>query len=240
MAGAASQAIPKTCGALPLVQLERIEAKSLQTRVYQSLKSELIGGTFEPGHVLVIREIAQQLGVSPMPVRQALHRLVSEYALEEEDKARASVRVPELSDQTFEELRAARVLVEGEAVAIAAKRMRPATIGRLNKLNKLLLGAIESSDVAAAINANYRFHFELYETANSTIIMRVIESLWLQSGPYFRVLISKVFSNIGRPDIKLNNNDRLLAALAANNSEAAREALADDINVAAAIYRALR
>ncbi len=219
--------------------LERIEARSLQARVYHRLKQAMMSGAFEPGQVLIIRELAEQLGVSPMPVRQSLHRLVSEHALVEEDKARASVLVPQLSDVTFEELRAARVLVEGEAAALAAARADKTTMVRLRKLDSALIKAISAKDVAGAIDSNYEFHFALYAGARSTILLRIIESLWLQSGPYFRVLIKAAFEKLGEPFAALRSNELVLKALEEGDGAAARAALADDINSAAAFYRSI-
>ncbi len=150
---------------------------------------------------------------------------------------RSSVRVPWLSNQVFEELRAARCVIEGEAAALAALAATKAQVSRLEKLNKALLAAVASKDVDGAISANYEFHFALYRIAQSTTLLRIIESLWLQSGPYFRVLIIRSFETMKDPFQNLNTNDRLLSAIAANDAQGARTALEDDINVAARLYR---
>ena len=55
---------------------------NLQQRVYESLRASLIGGLFAPGESLSLRRIAAANGVSPMPVREAVKRLISEGAIE--------------------------------------------------------------------------------------------------------------------------------------------------------------
>jgi DNA-binding GntR family transcriptional regulator len=145
--------------------------------------------------------------------------------------------VPWLSNAVFEELRAARCVIEGEAASLAALLATKPQVAKLGKLNNALLAAVAAKNVDAAISANYEFHFALYRIAQSTTLLRIIESLWLQSGPYFRVLIIRSFETMTDPFQNLNTNDRLLTAIAANDARGARIALEDDINVAAQLYR---
>lgn len=233
-----------------IVFLERIQARSLNTQVYRRLKAALITGQFAPGQVLLIRDLAEQVGTSPMPIRQALSRLVSENALVEDNKVRSSVRVPELSASVFQELRAVRQLVEAEAAALAAEKARPVDIKRLRTLNAAVKQAVGDEDATKAIQANFDFHFEIYDIADCTILRRTIESLWLQSGPYFRMLIESSFSSLHDAkteesaraglDKALARNDRIIETLAKNDVEAARNAMRDDINRTAEFFLAIR
>ena len=67
-------------------------------RVYAGLKSGLMTGKYHPGERLVVRILAEHFATSPMPVREALHRLVSEEALVE--LSHRGVAVPEVSAET--------------------------------------------------------------------------------------------------------------------------------------------
>ena len=58
-----------------------IDVTTVQERVYQELRNALYQGRFMPGEVLTIRALAAALGTSPMPVREAIQRLVTENAL---------------------------------------------------------------------------------------------------------------------------------------------------------------
>lgn len=226
--------------------LEPIQARNLNTQVYQQLKSELITGQFAPGQVLLVRDLAEKLGTSPMPIRQSLSRLVSEHALVEDDKFRASVRVPELSARVFQELRAVRRLVEAEAAALAAQNASAAAIKKMHALNTAIKKAVHDQNATKAIQANYDFHFAIYGLAGSTILMRTIESLWLQSGPYFRALIETLFESVNRAETgkvaqvgveaALARNDEIISALEAGDSAAAGRALANDIDRTAEFF----
>ncbi len=96
-------------------------AENLQERLYQRLREDLLAGRFQPGERLKIRDLANQWGTSPMPVRAALQRLVAEGALEGE--AQRSLRVPLMTRERFLQILQVRLSLEGLA---AEKRQRPA------------------------------------------------------------------------------------------------------------------
>src|SRR5271155_4909748 len=87
-----------------------IEHETLYDRVYRELKNSIMAGAFKPGSELTLRSVAGALGTSFMPVRDAMRRLVAERALEMRP-SRTSRRI--------------RLLLEGEAVALAAKKISP-------------------------------------------------------------------------------------------------------------------
>jgi DNA-binding GntR family transcriptional regulator len=228
------------------VSLAPINARNLHSEVYLRLKSALMAGQFAPGQTLLIRDLAEQLGTSPMPVRQALSRLVSEHALVEDDKVRASVRVPPLSAERFEELLMVRKLVEAEAAALAAERATAADIRKLRSLNEAVKRGVRDGNITATIQANFDFHFAIYRLTRNVILERAIESLWLQSGPYFRLLVQSLFESLSSPpvarearrgsDEALARNDRIIAALENNDPADARVALSADIDRTAKVF----
>src|SRR3979490_191437 len=106
--------------------LARIERETVQDRVYSVLRDQLMRGGFEPGQKLKIAELAEALGTSAMPVREALNRLAAERAIE--SMPNRSVRVPALSRECLQDLMEARFAVEGHAVARAASNMTVETL----------------------------------------------------------------------------------------------------------------
>ena len=99
-------------------QLAPVGRETVQDRVYSELRRALIGGLFEPSQVLTIRGLADALVTSTMPVREALGRLITEKALEA--LPNRSVRVPPITLERIDDLLRARILIEGEAIALAA------------------------------------------------------------------------------------------------------------------------
>ena len=109
----------------------QIDRETLNDRAYGALKQNLISGQFVPGQVLVIRKLAEELGISTTPIREALQRLVAERILELQQNR--SVAVPRLATATFRELVRIRSALEGLAVEMAVDDVGPAELKQLRK-----------------------------------------------------------------------------------------------------------
>jgi DNA-binding GntR family transcriptional regulator len=204
--------------------LARIERETVQERVYGVLRDRLMRGGFEPGQKLKIAELASALGTSAMPVREALNRLAAERAIE--SLPNRSVRVPALSKDSLQDLMETRFAVEGLAVARAAANMTAETLAQLNDLiaGQSETDAEHSSEASA--RQNRAFHFTIYRQSGSTVLLPIIESLWLQFGPYLRAASERFDGREGRGT---NFHIEIVAALARSDGKAARAALESDI-----------
>jgi DNA-binding GntR family transcriptional regulator len=209
--------------------LAPVGRETVQDRVYSELRRALISGVFAPGQVLTIRQLSDALMTSTMPVREALGRLISERALEA--LPNRSIRVPPITLDRIDDLLRARILIEGEAIALAAPRMTAQRIANLHaymaEWQALRLdGDPATVDQEAALNQS--FHFEIYNACGSPALIPMIESLWLQSGPCTRAAIF-AFSEAGERDsARFHHN--MIDALVAGKPQAAREALVADIS----------
>ncbi len=209
--------------------LAPVGRESVQDRVYTELRRALISGLFAPGQVVTIRQLSDALMTSTMPVRDALGRLISERALEA--LPNRSIRVPPMTLERIDDLLRTRILIEGEAIALAAPRMTPAIVATLRGFMAewqvlRLDGDPATVDQEAALNQ--AFHFEIYNACGSPVLIPMIESLWLQSGPCTRAAIF-AFSEAGESD-SAHFHLNMIDALAAGNAQAAREALVADIS----------
>lgn len=206
-----------------------VERETVQDRVYATLRRALICGLLEPGRVLTIRGLAEQLATSTMPVREALGRLISEKALEA--LPNRSVRVPPVTLERIDDLVHVRTLIEGEAIAMAATRMTEADVSRVKTI-LLEWGRMrdlsDQEDFDREMTLNQSFHFEIYRCCGSAVMLPMIESLWLQSGPCIREA-AYAFSAAGEADTA-HCHRIIVEALAAGDAEAARAALAADIS----------
>ncbi|MEE4015588.1 GntR family transcriptional regulator [Roseibium sp. FZY0029] len=211
-----------------LPELARVQRESLQERVYQEVSRNLMHGVFEAGQVLRMQSLADQLAVSVMPVREALARLVSENALEVMQSR--SVRVPLISEEAIEDLKSARCLIEGELVRIAAQRLTQESLNELKQLTEeceAAFAALDESCAAETSLLNYRFHFGIYEAAGSKVLLPVVKSLWLQSGPYVRTAATIYGKN---PNLTaIHHHWALIEALEARDADRAVAALHEDI-----------
>jgi DNA-binding GntR family transcriptional regulator len=202
---------------------------TVQDRVYSELRRALIGGLFAPGQVLTIRQLADALVTSTMPVREAMGRLITEQALEM--LPNRQVRVPPVTTERIADLLRARILIEGEAMALAASRISPHVVASLRAImleweEMRLSGSPETVD--CEVTLNHAFHFEIYRACGSSVLLPMIESLWLQSGPFTRAAIY-AFSEAGANDAARHHHD-IVQALAAGDADSARAALVADIS----------
>jgi DNA-binding GntR family transcriptional regulator len=201
-----------------------IERETLNDRVYRELKNSIMAGAFKPGSELTLRSVAEALGTSFMPVRDAMRRLVTERGLE--IRPSRTIAIPTLSAEEFLELRRVRVLLEGEAVALAAEKITERQLANVRTILKKLESL--SKDRRGQFWAlNLKLHFAIYEAGASPLMLSIIESLWLQLGPILaRVPVSRALNDSADP------HQLLVRALERHDPEAARAALIADLTQA--------
>ncbi|MNO53872.1 HTH-type transcriptional regulator McbR [compost metagenome] len=198
-------------------------ADNLQQQLYLELRQALLSGRFRPGERLKIRDLAEQWGTSPMPVRAALQRLVAEGALEGEPQR--SLRVPEMTRERFLQILQVRQSLEGLAVEEAVPRLSDADLAELRDCSAQMESALERRDVQAYLIDNSRFHLALYRASGNPVLLRLIEALWLQVGPFFNRLFTEA-------DLSLRLNDfheNALEAMQRRDARAARRAIEQDL-----------
>ena len=116
-------------------------------------------------------------------------------------------------------------MLEPEAAALAVSFITPADVQRLRDIDATLETAVKSGDAGAYMQANYDFHFTLYRAQPQKTLTQLIETLWLQVGPYMRVLYSRV------PNTELNDRHQTaIAAIEAQDANALRDAITLDIS----------
>ncbi len=204
--------------------LVRVERETVQERVYAALRDRLMRGGFEPGQKLKIGELAHAFGTSAMPVREALSRLAAERAIE--SMPNRSVRVPALSKDALQDLMETRFAVEGLAVQRAALNISDATLGTLRTLIEAQSETDAEHVSEASAEQNRAFHFTIYRESGSSVLLPIIESLWLQFGPYLRAASERFDGREGRGT---NFHVEIVDALSRGDGTAARAALESDI-----------
>ena len=193
-------------------------------QVYDRLSAALIQGQFPPLKSVSLRSLAQDLGVSPMPVREAVRRLIAEKALELQPSNKR-LRVPELTEQRLGQLLKARQWVEPELAALAAPRMTREMIKRLKDDDNKLMQALTKGDVSGYMQANQDFHFTIYGRGDADLFYDMARTLWLQVGPFMRV----VFGRLGTVHLPKDHHQDMIKAFEAGDAEAARACMSADI-----------
>ena len=161
---------------------------SVEDQVYSELRDRFMSGVYLPGEVLTLRNLAANLGVSPMPVRQAVRCLIVEGALEM--LPNRTMQVPRMTRDRLAELLSVRRALEGLATEAACREVTPRQILAIEKIHALSHKAFESGEMRRSLVMNQRFHFALYEAAQSSVLMPMIQGLWLQAGPFMHLALS--------------------------------------------------
>lgn len=204
--------------------LRQVEKENLSARVYGRLRRALIDGQFAPGERLRISALAEELGTSITPVREAIFRLVSEQALEM--KAATAIHVPMLDSARLREIQLVRVLLEGEAAERAARRITDRQLRRLEAIQEEFKDAAATNPKKASLK-NRDFHFALLEIAELPLVESIVENMWTLMGPLLGVFHATL------PPRQIAGEDhwhyRVLAALKARDPAGARAAIAKDI-----------
>jgi DNA-binding GntR family transcriptional regulator len=212
-------------------RLAKVEKFTLQEQIYEQLKTGLMRGRFSPGDVLVTRKLAEEMGTSVMPVRDALQRLAAERALIL--LPNRSVAVPTTTRDQFDQLTEIRTRLESLAAERAASRIDKAELAALVDLNMRMEEAILQSDGSTVLETNMALHLKVYKAADAEILLGTIESLWLRFGP---LLVVPLYRRSEMFDQGAVHHRDLIAALAARDPAAASRAVRADIEQAARWY----
>jgi len=201
------------------------DSPAVHDQVYDAIRQALITGRIAPGVGVSLRGLAGELGVSPMPVRDAVRRLVAERALAI-NPANKRLSVPSLSAERLDQLSQARLWIEPELAARAAPLADEALIRTLKAIDGDLDRALAAGDVDGYMIANHAFHFAIYERAGAEVLLAMAAGLWLQIGPFMRV----VFGRVGTVGLPADRHAEAIAALKARDPDGARRAIAADLS----------
>ncbi|CAH2790135.1 MAG: Transcriptional regulator, GntR family [uncultured Caballeronia sp.] len=161
------------------IEDEDVLRSNLGASVYGTLRESLATGRFKPDARLRIRELAEQLGTSVTPARDAILQLASEGAL----VLRSPRDIRVLSVERYLEIRVIRVELEGLAAAADARAVSPAALAELENLVDLNKKAIEDGDLVTALLYNPRFHLGLAKAAGMPTLEELIDQLWVRVAP---------------------------------------------------------
>lgn len=193
-----------------------------QQQVYQTLREQLITGRFAPGTSVSLRGISGTLGVGQMPTREAINRLAGERALEIRRNGR--VCVPELTLERFEELMQARLLLEPHCAKRAVRHVTPEALARMVRHDEVMNSSYGAGNADLYMLENYRFHFELYRSAGSEVLVPLLESVWMQFGPFMRSVY-----DVAAVTPIVDKHKMTLEAIARGDEEGVRVAIEADI-----------
>jgi DNA-binding GntR family transcriptional regulator len=134
---------------------------SIREKTYNHLKARVLAGAFTPGERLIEEQLAEDLGVSRTPIREALHTLELEGLVKPLETR--GFYVSRDSREEMEDLFDIRSVLEGYALRIACERMDEETLARLEAIIQKAEEALQRESIAEVFDWNTQFHDTLHQ-----------------------------------------------------------------------------
>jgi DNA-binding GntR family transcriptional regulator len=195
----------------------------LAEQVFATLREWIVTGELRPGQRLRVRDLADAVGTSVMPVRDAIRRLVEcGLAVHEPYKG---ARVRDLEVAELENLYYVRMLLESEAARLGARAATADVAERMHAHWVELDQAARSGDVTETLLRDELLLGTLFAAAGNDVLLGVISSLWDKCRPYKVVWATAA---TGRGDLTMwHFAPELIEAVSANDGEAAERIMRD-------------
>ena len=206
--------------------MSEIRKDPLGQAIYERVGQDLVRGKLRPNQKVTIRGLAESLGTSSTPVRDAVQRLLRDNALEQ--RSMRDVRVPVLTTRQYLEIAEIRAELEGLAAAKAAEVADEKDVARLKRIVARSIEAMANGRWALATELNQQFHFALVEIADMPVMLDVLHRLWLRMGP----LIAGYFARAQEDMVQ--HHHVIVSACIRHDAQTARAAMREDIQGARA------
>jgi DNA-binding GntR family transcriptional regulator len=150
-------------------------APTKQERVYRDVRERILGGAYVPGYRIVIDALAEEFGVSALPVREAIRRLEAEGLVVFRPNVGAQVAPAEPG--VFDEEMSVLAVLEGYATALAAPTLDEVQIARLTEITDRMVVAMEGLDALRFGRLNQEFHLIIHEHCPNTALVEMVRSV---------------------------------------------------------------
>jgi len=175
------------------------ERKPLGQHVFDNLKQAIIRGNIAPGEWLVESHIAEMLGISRTPVREAIHKLERERLIERQP--RGGFTVLGLNRDDIEETFGIRSVLEGYAARLATLKHQPKELKALEKKIEEYTQCLRKKQMDALPGINTEFHELLYDISKSPRLIHMINGLRDQIYQFRQIILkNKKLANISNED----------------------------------------
>jgi len=190
------------------------DGRPLPVRVYEVVRDMIVEGELEPDTKLVQEQLAEQLGVSRTPVRDALSRLTNEGLVTW--LPGSGYLVNDLTQQDVVQVYQVRESLESLGLRLACGRHTPTDLARLNALIEEMADA-DPGAAGRQFELNRRFHYALIEPCGNQLLLQMIDSLW--DRPVSRRITRSYVHDPAQVARMVDEHRQLLAAAAGNDCD---------------------
>lgn len=152
-------------------------AKSME-RALQQLRAMVVSGALSPGEQIRQQEMAEELGVSRVPLREALNVLADQGLLRH--RPNAGYFVAKRAPNELAQIRRILQLLENELLA-SIEWPDAAIIEDLREFNRQMRECVSAADWTPLVRLNREFHLKIYELSPSRLILEEVKRLWVMA-----------------------------------------------------------
>ncbi|MDN5292923.1 MAG: hypothetical protein PWQ91_490 [Eubacteriales bacterium] len=209
--------------------------KPLREIVFETLREAIISGRLKPGERLMEVQLAEEMGVSRTPVREAIRKLELEGFVVM--VPRKGAYVADISLKDIADVFEVRAALEGLAAALAAERITEEELEQLERLLVQLAEKIEKNDLTGLIEIDTQFHEVLYRACRNAKLVQILGNLREQIQRFRATSLASP----GRMKFALDEHKKIVEAVAERNVELARALAQEHIeNAENSLLEALR
>lgn len=212
---------------MTITKVDGIDRDSLANKIAERLRQSFVSGALAPGTKLVETEIAEQLGVSRNPLREALRILQAEGLVE--SRHNRGAYVAQLTEADLEEIYGLRLVLEVYAVRRAAERSTPEQADRLQSLVDEMNSATQSGDYGAAANIDLQLHAAIWEMSGHQRLLQILAGMRLQIRMFLTVN-TQLYENL--VVIAVSDHQKIVDAIRNHDGTAAAQLMETHIDLA--------
>jgi DNA-binding GntR family transcriptional regulator len=210
----------------PLIPIKLDNYKPLRELVFESLREAIISGQLKPGERMMEIQMAEEMGVSRTPVREAIRKLELEGLVVMIPRKGAYVSGLSLKDiaDVFE----VRGALEGLAAELASERITDEELERLERYLVQITEDIEKGDLNKVVETDTEFHTQLYKASRNDWLLQIINNLREQIQRFRTTSLSLP----GRMKIAVDEHRQIVEAISSRNGKLARKLAQEHIEKA--------
>ncbi|MDU2197656.1 MAG: GntR family transcriptional regulator [Peptostreptococcaceae bacterium] len=209
-----------------LTKLNLEDYKPLRDVVFENLREAILEGKLKPGQRLMEVQLAEQLGVSRTPVREAIRKLELEGLVVMLPRKGAYVANMSLKDVI--DVLEVRASLEGLSASLAAERISDIDLKRLKKIAEEFKESTINADIETLLKKDVEFHECIFKAANNKKLTQVINSLWEQVYRFRVTYISDYDSSLSI----VEEHKNILSAIEKGDCELAKKYATEHIEKA--------
>lgn len=198
------------------LKMELDEYLPLRDVVFKTLRQAILRGELEPGERLMEIQLAQKLGVSRTPIREAIRKLELEGLVVM--IPRKGAEVASITEKDMHDVLEVRAILEELAGTLACKNMTAGAIEELKRANRDVQTAIISKDVVKIVDADVNFHDIIYRLTGNDRLIQIINNL---SEQMYRYRLEYV-KDARVHSILINEHDDIIKQLSGRDVDSAQ------------------